>query len=172
MTSGRTGYKRVEPPTVHRGVFCNGCNDDSSGNFITGVRYKCSTCPDYDLCASCLEIHDTKDALLPTETPAASEWHPRDHYFLRINKVLGATPPPALSSRHTWIHHNVICDECEASPIVGYRYFCTVCTTSYCEACEQYGLPVAIADHGHALEHNLLKMVPRPPPPPRAQAQP
>jgi hypothetical protein len=37
-----------------------------------------------------------------------------------------------------------------------------MCATSYCEACEQKGLPQTLATTSHQYNHNLLKMLPPP----------
>jgi len=52
---------------VHPGVVCDGC-----GGGISGIRYKCSTCPDYDLCAAC----EAKPGV-----------HDPSHLFLKIAKA-------------------------------------------------------------------------------------
>jgi hypothetical protein len=49
------------------------------------------------------------------------------------------------------VHHGVICDGCQATPIVGMRYKCTVCPDfDLCEACEVKG--------AHPVEHPLVKL--------------
>ena len=35
--------------TIHHGVRCDGCDALP----ITGLRFKCQVCPDYDLCSQC-----------------------------------------------------------------------------------------------------------------------
>jgi thioredoxin len=62
-----------KPPTVHNAL-CNVCQ-----NQIVGIRYKCKTCPDYDMCEQCKakSTHDpshefaahTEDIVNPTLTP-------------------------------------------------------------------------------------------------------
>jgi len=57
---------------VHYGVVCDICE-----TAITGVRYKCTTCVNYDLCAKCEAkpgSHDPSHALLKIQKPLSS--HP------------------------------------------------------------------------------------------------
>ena len=51
---GPRGQRRPQGPqgpqgSVHQRVQCDGCG----ANPMTGVRYKCRTCPNYDLCRNC-----------------------------------------------------------------------------------------------------------------------
>lgn len=56
----------VAPPyTMHPNVTCDGCDGP-----VIGTRFKCSVCPNYDLCSSCqAKGKHTEHALLPI-------WHP------------------------------------------------------------------------------------------------
>jgi len=49
---------------VHRGITCDGCQQSP----ITGIRFKCRTCPDYDLCEAC----------------EAKNVHPADHPMVKF----------------------------------------------------------------------------------------
>lgn len=53
---------------THPGVVCDGCNGG-----ISGIRYKCSVCPDYDLCSVCEAkpgVHDPSHIFLKIAKPA------------------------------------------------------------------------------------------------------
>lgn len=56
--------KHKVPNTSHHGIICDGCGASP----ITGSRFKCLVCPDYDLCSSC------EDRNL----------HPADHPMMKI----------------------------------------------------------------------------------------
>jgi len=54
-------------PVVHENVKCDGC-----GGQVIGIRYKCSVCPDYDLCENCEQkggIHDPSHVFLKIMKP-------------------------------------------------------------------------------------------------------
>eukprot|EP00005_Dracoamoeba_jomungandri_P003253 CAMPEP_0174252846 /NCGR_PEP_ID=MMETSP0439-20130205/2201_1 /TAXON_ID=0 /ORGANISM="Stereomyxa ramosa, Strain Chinc5" /LENGTH=487 /DNA_ID=CAMNT_0015333497 /DNA_START=67 /DNA_END=1530 /DNA_ORIENTATION=- len=66
--------QRQQPELVHKNIICDNCDLT-----ISGTRFKCINCSDFDLCASCEGI---------------SGVHDPDHLFLKINK-----PLPWLGSR-------------------------------------------------------------------------
>lgn len=63
---------KLVPPTVHPGVACANCGEDP----IAGTRFKCSLCPDFDLCAQC-------ESLSPPV-------HKAEHAFLKIRLPLNS----------------------------------------------------------------------------------
>jgi len=107
-------------PFVHQAI-CDACNQT-----IIGLRYKCSNCPDYDLCEACI-VGDT----------AA---HDPTHKFITIRFPLHLRRP----------HFHVICDGCQ-STIDGDRYKCTTCPDyDLCAGCEPKKSEIHDANHQFA----------------------
>ncbi|KAF9086970.1 hypothetical protein BGX23_008430 [Mortierella sp. AD031] len=61
--------------TPHYGIVCDSCEGD-----ITGIRYKCGNCPDFDLCGNCEASpffrHDPKHIFLKIRRPVHSRMSP------------------------------------------------------------------------------------------------
>ena len=147
-------------PTTHVGISCDSCGVSP----LQGVRYRCSVCPDYDLCDTCIVAAEAGN-------PAV---HPAAHLFLRIPRHSDDTQrTPQVTNRSAYVHRGVHCDACVApfgaSPaakpdIVGYRFECLQCELNLCEACEALGK--------HDPSHPRVKRLPKtqqqqqPPPPP------
>jgi len=91
-------------PVVHHGVMCDCCK-----NIIRGMRWKCTSCPNYDLCQVCkskspsIHRHSNNHAFQPIPYPRTSNHTPR---------------PENL--------HSATCDYCE-SVIFGIRHKCINC---------------------------------------------
>ncbi|EXX66310.1 hypothetical protein RirG_125040 [Rhizophagus irregularis DAOM 197198w] len=91
-------------PVVHHGVMCDCCK-----NIIRGMRWKCTSCLNYDLCQVCkskspsIHRHSNKHAFQPIPYPRTSNHTPR---------------PENL--------HSATCDYCE-SVIFGIRHKCINC---------------------------------------------
>ena len=112
-------FHKFEKKEIHHFVICDGCEM----NPIIGKRYKCNECKDFDYCEKCYEKHKLSHG----------------HEFTQVEN-------PFHKSEKKEIHHSVICDGCEMSPIIGKRYKCKECKDfDYCEKCyEKHKL-----SHGH-----------------------
>ncbi|XP_018544645.1 sequestosome-1 isoform X2 [Lates calcarifer] len=81
------------PPVLHPNVTCDGCDAP-----VVGTRFKCSVCPNYDLCSTCqARGTHTEHALLPIWHPL--QWFPRGKWMKRIrhcmwNQNLNQGQPP------------------------------------------------------------------------------
>jgi len=91
---------------IHDNIKCDGC-----GAFpITGDRFKCTVCSDFDLCSPC-EQKNT---------------HPLSHPLLKLKEA------PRRD-----VHYGVTCDGCGVAPIKGVRFKCLVCPNyDLCGPCE------------------------------------
>jgi hypothetical protein len=91
---------------VHENVKCDGCGTVP----ITGDRYKCTVCHNFDLCSACEQ----------------KNIHPNSHPLLKLKEA------PRRD-----IHYGVTCDGCGVVPIQGVRFKCLVCPNyDLCGACE------------------------------------
>ncbi|KAK9962867.1 hypothetical protein ABG768_006106 [Culter alburnus] len=76
------------PPMVHQGVTCDGCDGP-----VAGTRFKCTVCPDYDLCSSCQGKGLHKEhPFLPIFHPMANlfEWFPRGKFWRKMRHCMWA----------------------------------------------------------------------------------
>ncbi|GES88552.1 ZZ type zinc finger domain-containing protein [Rhizophagus clarus] len=91
-------------PVVHHGVMCDCCK-----NIIRGMRWKCTSCPNYDLCQVC-----------KSKSPSIHR-HSNNHVFQPIPypRTSNHTPRPENL-------HSATCDYCE-SVIFGIRHKCINC---------------------------------------------
>jgi len=133
---------KVDAPVTHAGVVCDGCQ----ANPITGDRYKCTVCADFDLCSTCEQSgksfgrHSAQHNMIKIVAPRFPRGCP---VFER--------PAASAASGPSDVHAGVKCDGCGAVPITGTRYKCTACPNfDLCEKCE--------ARNEHDPKHVLLKM--------------
>ncbi|KAF8492705.1 hypothetical protein JB92DRAFT_3001742 [Gautieria morchelliformis] len=94
---------------VHSGIRCNACQ-----HVVVGSRHKCLSCPDYDLCDTCIRnasMSHPSHRFITLETPARL-------YF----RTIPVSPDRTSGS----IIHGARCNLCD-SRILGDRYKCTEC---------------------------------------------
>lgn len=78
------------PPMTHPGVTCDGCDGP-----VAGTRFKCTVCPNYDLCSTCQAKGLHKEhALLPIFHPMANmfDWFPRGKTWRKMRHCMWAQP--------------------------------------------------------------------------------
>ncbi|XP_012687066.1 sequestosome-1 isoform X2 [Clupea harengus] len=76
------------PHMLHPGVTCDGCDGP-----VVGTRFKCTVCPDYDLCPSCQAKGLHKEhPLLPIWHPLNNmfEWFPRGKWMRKMRHCMWA----------------------------------------------------------------------------------
>jgi len=137
--SGPNTFGTPDPhsKTCHDGITCDNCKAVS----FTGVRYRCSMCPNYDLCASCIERNESSG-----ERRVAT-FHDATHIFYRLSKQsrlcqeAAVDKFPVIINCSQCVHTGVVCSYCQAFNVVGYLYKCQQCPNiNLCEACEVKGL--------------------------------
>jgi hypothetical protein len=125
----------------HHDAYCDRCDLK-----ISGIRYKCTTCNDFDFCSVCigfapLEHGHQFEAIINRRTRL---FRPMDEWRTRG----GAQPARPLVE-----HNGVRCDICGVSPIRGVRWKCAVCPDwDACQGC------LARSSTTHP-EHTFIKVV-------------
>ena len=129
-----------EEKIVHEGINCNGCDA-----CITGNRYKCAICQNFDYCENCLKKNSSEH-----KHPFIKIYHPKMK-LVSIKVVVPQDCPiydnskskkverqkPTLKENKP-VHEGISCDGCGAKNIVGCRYKCAVCPNfDFCEECEE-----------------------------------
>ena len=61
----------INSSNIHPGIFCSNCGMKN----IIGIRYKCTMCPNFNLCENCEANteHDDTHVLLKIKEPISSE---------------------------------------------------------------------------------------------------
>jgi len=140
--AGTTGDAAATPTTaaaaaaaasaaVHWGVRCDCCLRFP----ITGPRYKCAVCPDFDLCEGC--EHDDNNA--PHAHPMVKIVRPDQagKCVIRYKGMGTGTGTGAVGAGTDTVHRGVSCDSCGVLPITGPRFKCTTrADFDLCSACE------------------------------------
>jgi hypothetical protein len=123
---------------VHDGISCDGCGASP----LRGVRYRCAFCPNYDLCAPCLEAAEAapRNVFGGFGAPQGAAAHAAlGHLFLRVPTPAAFSTPDSwlLASRAELAHPGSSCDACKgaicACPIPPAE--CTPCPALRACAC-------------------------------------
>ncbi|KAL4246320.1 hypothetical protein ABKN59_008948 [Abortiporus biennis] len=139
-----------EKQVVHPGIKCDSCGQKD----ITGVRFRCLDCADFDLCSSCMssssirEKHDPAHSFWPLENPGMF-----DTFSNARTKYLAGR---ATLSSERRVHFGITCDHCQVHNITGVRFKCLQCNDyDLCDTC------MALPDvhGGHARGHGFWPVI-------------
>jgi len=101
---------------IHKNTACDGCRT----SLITGIRYRCKSCDNFNYCSDCYR---------------SAVSHRSKHDFISIS-MLRLDPVPDERYDRDIVHHDIRCDGCREMPIQGRRYMCQTCNNfDLCRKC-------------------------------------
>ncbi|KAG9078123.1 hypothetical protein FS749_009920 [Ceratobasidium sp. UAMH 11750] len=121
--------ERAELPItdLRNDAFCDRCKHN-----ISGVRYRCNTCNDFDYCAVCIGFAPIEHAhrFEVIINGCTRIFRPMDaHHATGLEPQSAVRSPPQ-------VQHDARCDICGTVPILGTRFKCAVCPDwDACEKC-------------------------------------
>ncbi|CAG8696247.1 9772_t:CDS:2, partial [Rhizophagus irregularis] len=114
---------------LHYGIRCDCCNYT-----VRGMRWKCTTCEDYDLCQTC-------------KTKSRIHHHPDDHVFKLIPHSDSSNYAPQFA-----VHYGIVCKYCDKT-IHGMRWKCTFCEDcNLCQDCKSKSQSIHNHPNNHAFQ--------------------
>jgi ribosomal protein S18 acetylase RimI-like enzyme/predicted amidophosphoribosyltransferase len=154
----------VNSKLYHPNVVCDLCDQ-----FISGIRYKCLNCFNYDVCEKCLEqqvlpIQISANKFLSQTIPGHNEQHlftaitqPLDKPFIQL--IGKDFPLPVMyeaiaveySLENNYHHSDHLCDNCDGE-IYGIRYHCANCEDfDLCSKCHTNSQSAHSTNHAFVL---------------------
>ncbi|KAF2158600.1 hypothetical protein M409DRAFT_30880 [Zasmidium cellare ATCC 36951] len=139
---------------VHNGVICDSCG----ANPLRGIRWRCQTCPDHDICGEC-------------KNRGAGVGHRFDMMSVgQTNDVMNGVGQRFQASQEAGVHWTS-CKGCQMYPIRGTLYACTICPGfDMCENCNRTRL--ATQTHQHRFDFFYCARACNPPPSSQGQYTP
>jgi len=124
-----SSLKKISVPEgydVHKGVACNACNNQK---WISGIRYKCGHCPNYNVCnqSKCMFQHISEypeHAFIVIHQPLPYSPNVRDLVNIQLRALL---PSFSYISGVDKVHEGVECETCGKKGFGGIRYMCGNC---------------------------------------------
>ncbi|GEQ70627.1 hypothetical protein JCM33374_g4305 [Metschnikowia sp. JCM 33374] len=78
----------MHPGTTHNGVVCDSCDPKDDKSYITGWRYKCLVCDNFDLCSQCYTLDENLGAHSSQHAMVAIEDSQSFSQFLKCRGLL------------------------------------------------------------------------------------
>ncbi|CAB4421210.1 unnamed protein product [Rhizophagus irregularis] len=114
---------------LHYGISCDCCNYT-----VRGMRWKCTSCLNYDLCQVC-------------KTKSHIHHHPDDHVFELVPHSRTSDRAPQFA-----VHDGIVCKCCNET-IHGMRWKCTFCNNyDLCQDCKSESSNIYDHPNNHAFQ--------------------